>query len=140
MPQSHGVVWMDFKEAHVFRFGAGDVETRRIKAHNPFRKVHHKAGAIGAGKGAADLSFFDHIADALRGVTEWLLVGPGHAKDDFLRHVETHIPHLKAKLVAVQPMDHPTDGELAEQARCFFKAVDKMRPNSPTPPGQHSTP
>src|SRR5512143_2946558 len=79
MPQSHGVVWMDFKEAHVFRFGVGDVETRRIKAHNPFRKVHHKAGAIGAGKGAADLSFFDHIADALRGVTEWLLVGPGHA-------------------------------------------------------------
>jgi hypothetical protein len=138
MPQGHGVVWMDFKEAHIFRFGPSDVEMKRVKAHQPFRKVHHKAGAIGAGKAVADVSFFDHIADGLRGVREWLLAGPGHSKMDFLRHIEAHMPYLKEKLVAVQPMDHPTDGELMEQARCFFKAFDKLRANSPPPPGARS--
>jgi stalled ribosome rescue protein Dom34 len=139
MPQSHGVVWMDSKEAHVFRFGADDVKMERVKAHMPFRKVHHKAGAIGAGHVAADLSYLDHIADALRGVHEWLLTGPAQAKTDFVRHIETHIPQLKAKLVAVEAMDHPTDAELVAHARRYFKLVDKMQPNSPTPPGQSTS-
>jgi stalled ribosome rescue protein Dom34 len=135
MPQSHGVVWMDSKEAHIFRFGAEDVKMERVKAHNPFRKVHHKAGAIGAGRAAADLSYFDHIADALRGTREWLLTGPAQAKNDFIRHIEAHMPQLKAKLVGVEAMDHPTDAELVAHARSYFKAVDKMQSNSPAPPG-----
>ena len=129
MTQGHAVLWMDFKEAHVFRFGAEDVEKERIKSHAPSRKVHHKAGTIGAGHAHADKAFFEEVAAALVGVNEWLLVGPGYSKNDFLRHIEAHAPALKDSLAAVEPMDHPTDGELLEMARCFFKAFDRMRPN-----------
>ena len=132
MLHSHAVVWMDSKEAHVFRFNAEDVERQRIKAHSPFRKVHHKAGVIGAGHQQLDRDYFDHIVDALRGADEWLLVGPGGAKDQLVHHVETHIGWLKEKLFAVEAMDHPTDGELLDHARRFFKAADKLRPNSPS--------
>jgi hypothetical protein len=128
---SHAVVWMDFKEAHVFRFGHDDVKKERIRAHNPYRKVHHKAGAIGSGHAHNDKAFFDEIAGHLGGVTEWLLVGPGTAKNDFLRHVGDHERALKDRLAGVEPMDHPTDGELANQARIFFKAFDRMHPASP---------
>ncbi|SKA33932.1 hypothetical protein SAMN02745126_05433 [Enhydrobacter aerosaccus] len=136
MPHSHAVVWLDFKEAHIFRFDPDDVHHERIRAHNPYRKVHHKAGAIGAGHAHSDQDFFKEIAQVLDGATEWLLVGPGYAKNDFLHHVEAHEPALKDSLVAVEPMDHPTDGELIESARCFFKAADRMLPNSPPAPGQ----
>lgn len=139
MTQGHAVLWMDFKEAHVFRFGAEDVEKERIKSHAPFRKVHHKAGAIGAGHTHADKAFFEEIAAALKGVSEWLLVGPGYSKNDFLRFVETHDRDLKDSLAAVEPMDHPTDGELLEAARCFFKGFDRMRPNY-VAAGRTSTP
>lgn len=135
MPHSHAVAWLDFKEAHVFRFSPGDVQKEHIQAHTPFRKVHHKAGAIGAGHAHADREFFRQIAEALHGVTEWLLVGPGYAKNDFLHHVEAHDPALKESLVAIEPMDHPTDGQLIESARAFFKAADRMRPNAPPAPG-----
>lgn len=131
MPHSHAVVWLDFKEAHVFRFSPDDVQQERIRAHNPFRKVHHKAGVIGGGHAHADREFFEQVAAALEGVVEWLLVGPGYTKNDFLHYVETHATALKDKLVAVEPMDHPTDGELVESARAFFKAADRMRPNAP---------
>ena len=79
-----------------------------------------------------DRDYFDHIIDALRGANEWLLVGPGAAKDQLLNHVGTHVAWLKEKLVGVEAMDHPTDGELLAHARRFFKAADRMRANSPS--------
>lgn len=128
---SHAIVWMDSREARVFRFNASDVERETIAAQNPFRQVHHKAGVIGSGHQALDLSFLDHIVDALRGTTEWLLVGPAQAKLELLRHVEKSMPWVHAKLVGIEAMDHPTDGELLAQARRAFKAIDRMRPNAP---------
>jgi len=134
MSHSHAVVWMDSKEAHVFLFNAEDVEHQRIKAHSPFRKVHHKAGVIGAGHMQLDRDYFDHIINALRGTNEWLLVGPGKAKDQLLHHVDSYVSWLREKLVGVEAMDHPTDGELVAHARRFFKAADRMRANSPAAP------
>ena len=134
MPHHHAVVWMDHQEAHVFRFTAEDVHKKRLQAHNPFRKVHHKAGAIGDGHEHGDRAFFDETIAALNDVTEWLLVGPSTARTEFLHHVEAHAPELKKKLVGVEPMDHPTDGELVKHARHFFTAVDRMQPNSPARP------
>ena len=134
MTHSRAIIWMDSKEAHVFRFNAEDVEAERIKAHSPFRKVHHKAGVIGAGRVHLDRDFFDHIIDALRGVHEWLLVGPSNAKNELLAHLDAHVPWLKAQLVGVEPMDHPTDGELLDHARRVFKSTDRLLPNSPPPP------
>ena len=132
---SHAVVWLDSREAHIFRFNAQDVERERIKAHSPFRKVHHKAGVIGAGHLNLERDYFDNIVDALRGVEEWLVVGPGAAKNELVAHVETHISWLKAKLLGVEAMDHPADGELLHHPRRFFKAADRMRPNSPSVAG-----
>ncbi len=133
---SHGraIVWMDSKQAHIFRFNAEDVEEERIKAHSPFRQVHHKAGVIGAGHAHLDRDFFDRIIDALRGVREWLLVGPSNAKNELLAHLDAHVPWLKAQMVGIEPMDHPTDGELLAHARRVFKSVERMQPNSPPPP------
>ena len=131
MTHSHAIVWMDSKEARIFRFNAVDVEQETIKAHNPFRQVHHKAGVIGSGHQALDVSFLDHIIDALRGTTEWLLVGPAQAKLELVRHVEKAMHWVHAKLVGVEAMDHPTDGELLDQARRAFKAIDRMQPIPP---------
>ena len=133
MSHSHAIVWVDSKEAHVFRFNADDVEKQRVKAHSPFRKIHHKAGVIGAGHIHLDHAFFDEIAKDLDGVQEWLLTGPGAAKDELSSYLGTLKQGLREKLVGVESADHPTDGQLVDHARRFFKAADRMRPNSPPP-------
>ena len=130
MTHNHAIVWMDSKEAHIFRFSAADVEHERIKAHNPFRKVHHKAGAIGAGHMTLDHGFFSAIVEALAGTTEWLLVGPSNAKNELLKYVEQKAPEVRKSLVGAYVMDHPTDGELLDHARRAFKAIDRMLPNT----------
>ena len=131
MTHSHAIIWMDSKEARIFRFNAADVEREHLTAHNPFRQVHHKAGVIGAGHMSLDTAFFDHIIEGLQGTTEWLLVGPAAAKLELLKHVDKHAPALRKSLVGVETMDHPTDGELLDHARRAFKAIDRMLPNSP---------
>lgn len=129
MSHSHAIVWMDSREAHVFRFSADDVERRRIRARSPFRKVHHKAGVIGAGHVHLDHGYFEDIAEALAGVEEWLLMGPGIAKNEMARYVEQQLPDLKSKLCGVNASNHPTDGELVDQARTAFRSIDRMRPH-----------
>jgi hypothetical protein len=131
MTHSHAIVWMDSKEARIFRFNAADVEHERIKAHNPFRQVHHKAGVIGAGHMTLDHGFFQGIVEALAGTTEWLLVGPAGAKNELLKHIELHAADVRRSLVGVHGMDHPTDGELLDHARRAFKVIDRMLPNTP---------
>ena len=127
----HAIVWMDSKHARIFRFNAADIERERIEAHNPYRQVHHKAGVIGSGHMAVDGHFFDEIIEGLQGATEWLLTGPAAAKLEFVKHVEGHRPQLRQSLVGIEAMDHPTDGELMDHARRAFKAIDRMRPNTP---------
>jgi stalled ribosome rescue protein Dom34 len=131
MSHSHAVVWMDSKEAHVFRFNRDDVEKQRIKAHLPFRKIHHKAGVIGAGHVHLDHKYFDEIVETLDGVQEWLLTGPGAAKEEFRNHLKASQPAFNGTLLGVEVADHPTDGQLLDHARRFFKSADQMRPNSP---------
>ena len=131
MSHNHAIVWIDSKEARVFQFNAADVEKARIRSHNPFRQVHHKAGVIGAGHMELDSGFFDHILEGLHGATEWLLAGPSSAKFELLKYLDAHRPELRRSLVATETMDHPTDGELLNHARRAFKAIDRMLPNSP---------
>ena len=131
MSHNHAIVWMDSKEAHVFQFNADDVQKQRIKAHLPFRKIHHKAGVIGAGHVHLDHHYFDEIAKALEDVQEWLLCGPGAAKDELQSYLKAHRPEFAKKPLAVEAADHPADGQLLDHARRFFKAADRLQPNSP---------
>ena len=128
MSHTHAVIWLDTKEAHVFQFNAEDVERQRIKAHSPFRKVHHKAGVIGSGHAHDDKAYFDGIVEALQGAAEWLVTGPGAAKNEFVSYLEKHAPRLESRVIGVEAMDHPTDGELLVHARRFFMAADRMLP------------
>ena len=127
----HAIVWMDSKEARVFRFDAATVTREHVAAHNPYRKIHHKAGVIGAGHMSLDHAFFDSIVQDLEGTTEWLLAGPASAKTEFAKYLEAHKPATHKTMVGIEAMDHPTDGDLLDHARRAYKAIDRMRPNSP---------
>ncbi len=122
MPNSQAIVWMDSREASVWRFDSADVEQRRLKADTPFLKVNHKAGIMGAGRPLADYDFFDRVIDALRGIGVWSLAGPDTTRDQFLGYLEHykardgHIARLLVQLAGVIELAHPTDGTLDERA------------------------
>ena len=123
MPRSRAIVWMDSREASVFRFGTDEVDQAKLRADNPCLKVSHKAGSMRAGRPAADFDFFDRVIDSLRGTRQWHLTGPDGTRQDLVDYLEKykardgHIAELCQHLAGVSAMDRPTDDGLLERAR-----------------------
>ncbi len=126
MPHYHAVVWLDHAEAHVMHFTSEDVEKFSAHASDRHPHLHHKRGSVGAGHQAGEPHYFDRIAALLAGVGEILVVGPGSAKLELVRHLDRHQPELGAKVLGVETVDHPTDAQVVAHARKYFIAKDRM--------------
>jgi stalled ribosome rescue protein Dom34 len=128
---TNAVVWLDYREAKIFLITSEDVEKQRIKASTPHRQIHHKASEVGSGHARDDRKYFEAILAELENADSWLIVGPGETKKDLDKYLDQHAEALKKKLVGVEAMDHPTDGELLAHAHKLFKAHDRMTPHDP---------
>jgi len=124
----HAVVWIDHREARVFHFSAEDVERLVLRPNDPTRHIHHKANSIGSGHAAEDQNFLQAVAQSIADAGAVLITGPANAKTELVKHIHQHDPQLMTKLVGIETVDHPTDGELVAHARHYFKAEDRMLP------------
>ena len=126
MSHFHAVVWLDHAEAHVLHFTAEDVEKKLVHG-KPHKHLHHKRGAQASGHAAEDQAYYHKVAEALAGAEEVLVVGPANAKTEFVKHLKAHDAAIAKKIVAVETVDHPSDGQLVDYARKHFRAIDRMR-------------
>ena len=131
----HAVVWIDHHQAKIFRFDSADVESTTIDSSNPHEHIHHKANAGDSGHAPVDKAFLRHVAAALSQVGTILIAGPAGAKQELAAYLTENQPAIAARVASVEPLDHPSDGELVSFARKFFKADDRMR--SQFRPGMH---
>jgi stalled ribosome rescue protein Dom34 len=127
MPATHAVVWIDHREARLFGLSRTAANEWTLHAGDRQSHIHHKAGLGDAGKAKPDQHYFHAVAGAVKDSNEILIVGPGTARTELMSHLKAHDPKIAAKVVAVEPLDHPTDGELVNFARKFFRAADRMR-------------
>jgi stalled ribosome rescue protein Dom34 len=123
----HAVVWIDHHEAKIFHLTDTDFETAIVRAPAAHVHRHPKGGAEAHAHPADAKRFFDDAARALTDAQEFLVVGPGTAKLEFIKYIHQHAHALEPKLIAVETVDHPTDKALVAYARRYFKAADRMR-------------
>ncbi len=65
-----------------------------------------------------DREYFEAILAELHGVEGWMIAGPTGPRQDFEKSAEVgHAEQLAKKLVGVETMDQPHDGELLRHAR-----------------------
>jgi stalled ribosome rescue protein Dom34 len=126
MSHYHAIVWLDHVEAHVMHVSPDDVEKSLIQPQNQHHKLHSRAGTLGDGRAREDQDYYHRIAEALKGASELLIVGPAQAKLQLLKHIHAHDPELVKNIVGVETVDHPTDAQLVAYARKYFLAKDKM--------------
>ncbi len=123
-------VWIDHHEARIFHVLAEDFSKTTIDA--PHRHVHrHPKGQEtdkNRDKEHPDDAhhFFREVSRALDDAAEVLIVGPSTAKLHLLRYLHRHEHLLEAKIVGVETVDHPSDGQLVAYAKHYFKASDRM--------------
>lgn len=126
MSHYHAVVWLDHSVAHVMHISPDDVEKSIVHPAKAHQHLHSKSGHVGSGKPGEDQSYYHGIAQALSGAQEILIVGPAQAKLQLVKHIHAHDRALSDKVVGVESIDHPTDGQLVAYARKYFMAKDKM--------------
>jgi stalled ribosome rescue protein Dom34 len=117
----HAVVWIDGKEARVFEVDGQAITPSIVNAPGPH--IHRKAKdqEVRVRNHPDDEHhFFRDVARALEGWEQILLVGPSKAKLHFLRYLQRHEPALEARIVGIETMDHPTDGQLVAHLREYF--------------------
>ena len=113
------VVWIDLEHTKIFELHATKVEETKLNR----REIHHHTG-FEKGQNAHKNSekFFHQVAEHLAGAHQILLVGPGNAKTHFKEHLEQHDRQLEKKVVGVETVDHPTDGQIVALGKRFFRA------------------
>ena len=126
MPFAHAVVWLDHHTARVIGFSRDHHEVMQLVAEHAARQTHRKRDVVGSGHAPPDRSFFASLADALEGVDEVLLTGPGVAKTEFDRYLARRRADVARHIVAIESVDHPTDGQLLAHARSVFKRIDQL--------------
>lgn len=127
MHANHVVVWLDHSEAHIIAFSREAAE-RVVVVHAPRRHEHqhHRADSVGSGKAAEHPSYYEEIITKIRAFPEWLIVGPANAKVVFMKHLSKHHADLLDRVMGIETVDHPSDGQVLSFARKFFVAADRM--------------
>ena len=127
MSHYHCVVWIDHKEAHVIQFNPDDAEASIVHPKSKHEHLHYKHGAVGPGRTPENHAYYQAVAGAIKDAGEILIVGPSSAKLALVKHLHKHDPAVADKVVGVETLDHPTDGQLLAYARHYFVAADRMR-------------
>lgn len=128
MSLSHSIVWIDHQEAHIIQFNADTHENSTITTKSKHSNVHLKAGVLGSGNHSSDQNYLHEVAEAVAKTSEILIVGPGSAKLELLKHLNKHDPKVAEKVVGIDTVDHPSDGQLLAYAKKYFLRADKLRP------------
>ena len=102
MSQYHAVVWLDHNEAHVMHISADDVEKSVVTPATPHRNLHRKRGSVSGSRQPEDQHFYHEVVEALSGASEILVVGPGHAKLELIKHIHSHDHGVVDKVVGVE--------------------------------------
>jgi len=130
MSHDHAVVWLDGNEAHVLHIAETDAAKIAVRDRTPDRHVHG-GGSKRRTHGHADTDTLHRVAEPLAGAQEGLIVGPGEAKHDPVRHIEGHDPACRPRVNGVETADHPTDGQVCALAREHAARLDRTLPQRP---------
>lgn len=119
-------VWIDHYEARIFGIGLDEADVSVVRDAGPHHHIHRKADHVHLGAEPVDVDFLDSVAAGLRGAGAILICGPGKARFELAGYLNDRHPAIGRKVWAVEPMDHPTDAQLVDIARRFFRAANRM--------------
>jgi stalled ribosome rescue protein Dom34 len=131
MSNHHAAVWLDHNEARIFHVTASTFDEAVVhaviqspKAHT---QLHRKSGPTDGHRAAENRPYYHAVAAALEDADAVLVLGPSTAKLELIKHAHRRDPKLEAKIIGIETVDHPTNGQLAALVRRYFMEADAAR-------------
>lgn len=126
MTRYHACVWIDHREAKIFAIDSESAEETVLRDLHAPAHIHRKADQVGLGKEPPDQAFFAGVAELLKPYKAVLITGPGTARTEFAGYLTEKQPILAKRVWGIEPLDHPTEGQMVALARKYFRAADRM--------------
>lgn len=128
------VIWLDHQHADIFLL-AGDTaketdvsklwDYKHLRLHEQVPHDHfrmHMKKNKNAGRFSPDEhKFYEAVEAEVKSCDEVLVIGPGFAKAEFVKHAMQHVNGFGDKLCGVETVDHPTARQLVHFARDYFE-------------------
>lgn len=124
----HAVVWIDHHEARILDFNAEDANADKVTPKHKATRKHAQFTGRASWRESEDAAFFDEVAAKLAGAGEILIVGPANAKLGFLKRLQQKHSPVADHVVGIETVDHPSNAELVDYARAYFRKADRMLP------------
>jgi hypothetical protein len=119
MSSNHTAVWIDHREAQVFRVEPDSFDKLIVQA--PHHELRHPQGEAELHNHPDDEHrFFAEVAKKLRGSNTVLILGPANAKLHFRDYVKAHASTLSFGVSGVETVDHPSDNQIVAFVREYF--------------------
>src|SRR3954471_8727080 len=121
MRHRHTVVWLDHYHSIILHVHPEGAESVRISSDREpeDRQLHRKSGAPGDGHRPDDVDFYAAIIQALTDSEVILVTGPGLAKTSFVGFLQSRHCEVARRIVAVETLDHPSEGQLKNYAQTY---------------------
>ena len=129
MKFSHTVIWLDHKHAVVIGFDSENSHVEHVKSHSDAH-LHHRSGSVGSGHAPVDERYLEAVVSLAGSNSEILITGPASAKLELVKHIHKRHQATVERLVGVETVDHPSEGQLLKFARQYFVGADRMRPGT----------
>jgi hypothetical protein len=129
--EMHWLLVIDHHEARIFRSEMHGAIPQQFLPHAPeeyFRHAKHSDQVARGKEKPAPNSFFEPVADAMRGAGSILVFGTGTGTssemEQFVAWAETHRPELARRIIGSLTVDehHLTNDQLLAKAREFYAA------------------
>ncbi|MEJ0037727.1 MAG: hypothetical protein WDO68_16905 [Gammaproteobacteria bacterium] len=121
------LVWIDDKEARVFRFDVEGFDRASVRSAHPDRHVRRDTGRGSGFSAALSKSFFPRVAKALDDAGAILITGPANTKAELAEFLGRSWPQLAARVSGVASLDRPTNHALVSLVRDFFDGGTRQR-------------
>lgn len=108
---SHIALWIDHQKALVFEYSALGISERVLHNQHPEKHdpEHYR-------------QFYREVMNDVKAVSKILIMGPGHARDEFKKQCELHNKVLGRNIVGCQALkDHVSKSEVREAADKFYR-------------------
>jgi stalled ribosome rescue protein Dom34 len=130
MSNYHAAVWLDHNEARIFHVTKSTFDETTVHSDKGHAHVHRKAGVNEKhdNREQENQPYYHEILQALASSEQILILGPSTAKLELVRHAHRHDAKLQEKIIGVETVDHPSDGQLVAYIRKYFKEADVKHP------------
>jgi stalled ribosome rescue protein Dom34 len=117
---NHVAVWIDHREAQVFRITTDHIDEQTVRVPQHMHRKHPKLSQGAQDHPGDTRHFFHAVSRSLDGAEKILVVGPATAKREFVQYVHQHEHTIEPHIVGIETVDHPTNGQLVAYAKKYF--------------------